>query len=1183
MAIEFSREQRKVIEERGKNILVSAAAGSGKTAVLVERIIQRILSDENPVDIDKLLVVTFTNAAAASMRQKIRDALEKRYEEDPENENVLRQRTLINMAHITTIHSFCLSVIRDNFNRIELEPNFRIGDEGELALLKEDALEAVMERAYEEADEGFMDFLAAYSLKRDDSDVKNAVMELYEFSRGKAQSREWLEAIPDAYRTEGSGIEGMAVYEELMEAVHSGLRLCADYLREGLKLCERSGGPYFYAPTIEQELEAFEGMLKLESFEEIRAALDNFSFGRLSSKKDESVDAGLREGAKECRDAAKKEKERLRTRFFMHSWEKEQENFRRAYAALEQLSSLALKFDREFSELKKEKNILDFSDIEHFALEVMHAGAAEEYRRYFEEIMTDEYQDSNAVQEEILTSIARDNNYFCVGDVKQSIYRFRLAEPSIFMARYDSYEDDDKSVRIDLKQNFRSRETVLKAVNRVFEPLMTRNFGGVDYNEDQKLRAGAVFEDNGSGNESEFYYIESDPEKELDKVQTEAYWAAGKIKELVGSYMVTDEGGLRKCRYGDIVILMRALSNRSEVFEKVLTDSGIPVFTASSAGYFQNDVIRKITDLISVIDNPRQDIPLAAVLLSPFGGFTDTELAQIRAFKPEGLLIDALRAVRDDGTKGADGTAGEVDAGTSGKIEAVTVEKVDAILCKLEKYRNLSSYMPIHDLMDIIIRENDYEAYARARGGPSVANLELLLKKCADFEATSYHGLFHFVRYIEKLKKYETETAGASMADSSDCVQIMSIHKSKGLEFPVVLLTGCEKKFNMQDTRGTIIMDSSLGVGIDAIDPARHLKAPTLIKNLIAEKLVNESKGEEMRVLYVAMTRAKEKLIMSGVFDSAEEARAGKTVNPKLADSYFAYIKYGLDHGSPAGQEPVLVEKEALFEDIVMETARAAAGTEMEVEELTQAEKPEEPWDFEEEARLKIKFEDDHELINSIPMKAAVTRLKEHFKAEDEGEQRVLTAEEEDRASEKLNPDRGKDRQDDRAARRGTAYHKALEKVDITKVRDSESASAYLESLAASGMLAAEDAELVNHMDILRFALSPLAERMDRAGGRKELFKEQPFIFLCPANEVDSSFPGEEKVLIQGIIDAFFIEDGEIVIVDYKTDRVGQAQVLKDRYTGQLELYARALKQVTGINVRQKLIYSVALHEEIEL
>ncbi|MBQ9503995.1 MAG: helicase-exonuclease AddAB subunit AddA [Lachnospiraceae bacterium] len=1165
MAIEFSEEQKRVIDERGKNILVSAAAGSGKTAVLVERIIRRILSEEAPVDIDRLLVVTFTNAAAASMRQKIRDALEAKYEEEPENENIIRQRTLINMAHITTIHSFCLSVIRDNFNRIGLEPDFRIGDEGELALMKEDALEAVMDRAYEEAEPGFTDFLSAYSLKRDDSDVKEAVLSLYEFSRGKADSREWLSGLADSYETEEGGIDALPLYGELLAAVKSGLTLCAAYLREALKISEGSGGPYFYAPTIEAEVTQLEGICGLEDFEDIREALTSFAFGKLSSKKDESVEQALREEARSYREAAKKETDKLKTRFFMHSWKKERENFGRAHEAVLQLSSLALKFDSEFSERKKEKNIIDFSDIEHYALKIMREGAAEEYRAHFEEIMTDEYQDSNAVQEEILTSIARENNYFCVGDVKQSIYRFRLAEPSIFMARYDSYANDEKSVRIDLKQNFRSRESVLAAVNQVFEPLMSRELGGVDYNGEHRLNPGAVFKDNGSGNECEFYYIEGDPEKELSREETEAYWAAGKIRELVGSFQVNDEGGLRPCRYGDIAILMRALSGRSEVFEKVLTDCGIPVFTASSGGYFQNDVIRKITDLISVTDNPRQDIPLAAVLESPFGGFSDAELAAVRAFKGDGLLIDALRAVEEKGE------------GVDAKIR----EKASTILCKLKKYRDLSAYIPIHDLIDLIIRDNDYETYARARGGASEANLKLLLKKAADFEATSYHGLFHFVRYLEKLKKYETEAA--PLSEGADCVQLMSIHKSKGLEFPVVLLTGCEKQFNMQDTRGTLIIDSGLGVGIDAIDPERHLKSSTIIKNLIAGKLVNESKGEEMRVFYVAMTRAKEKLIMSGVFDVPEEAHSRRIVSPGLAGSYADYIKYSLEQAVQDGKVLKIEEKEADFEAVVRLATQAAAAREMEAGELAQAAQPQKTDRSLEDYRLKIGFRDDHELINSIPMKAAVTRLKEHFNEAEEGEIRVLTDEEENKDAKRTGRAQAGKQQENRAARRGTAYHKALEMVDITKITDLAAAKEYLNSLAESGRLSREDSGLVDSRDIFSFSRSAVAGRMKRAGDRQELFREQPFIFLCPADEVDKTFPREEQVLIQGIIDAFFLEEGEIVIVDYKTDRVGNAQVLKDRYTGQLELYAKALRQITGIEVKQKLIYSVALHEEIEL
>ena len=1174
MAIEFTEEQLRVIDTRNKNILVSAAAGSGKTAVLVERIIRRILSDENPVDIDRLLVVTFTNAAASSMRKKIRDALDKLHEREPDNEHIARQRTLINMAHITTIHSFCLSVIRDNFNRIDLEPSFRIGDEGELALMKEDALETVMDRAYEEADDAFMDFLSAYSLKRDDSDVKEKVLELYEFSRGRADSREWLKSLGDVYESGDKGIRGLKIYPDLLEAVRARLCLCRDFLNSALEVCALSVGPYFYADVISHEVEEFERILSLTDYDEIRQALENFSYGRLSSKKDESVETALREEAKSYRDAAKKETEKLRKSFFLHSQDKELECLKRAEAAARQLSKLALEFDAEFGSLKRDKNILDFSDIEHLALKIMKNGGAEEYKEYFEEIMTDEYQDSNSVQEEILTAVSRNDNYFCVGDVKQSIYGFRLAEPSIFTERYDRYENDDKSVRIDLKQNFRSRTEVLDAVNTVFEPLMTKRLGGVDYDERHKLNAGAVYAENGEEALSEFNYIESDPDEELSRAETEAYWVAGRISELVGHYMVSGDKGLRACEYGDIAILMRALSGRSEVFEKILTDMGIPVFTTSRSGYFQNDVIRKIVDFISVIDNPRQDIPLAAVLRSPFGGFSDLELAEIRAVKREGMLIDALEA------------AGEVaDAGVVERAADAAAGKASAFLCKLNKYRELSSYLPIHDLIDRIIRENDYEAYAAAKGGASVANLRLLLKRASDFEATSYHGLFHFVRYIEKLKKYETDTASAAGTDSGNCVQLMSIHKSKGLEFPIVFLTGCEKKFNMQDTRGVMVIDSKLGAGLDAIDPERHLKSPTVIKNLIADKLVSRTKGEEMRVLYVAMTRAKEKLIMSGVFTDTQEERNKAKVSPELTDSYFDMIRYSLSKVGNGAEGSCILEKEVSFEDIVKTGTELSADRVISAEEIIKKayQSPDTEKDFETAMKMKINFSDDHELINSIPLKAAVTRLKEHFREEDEGDLTVLIAEEEDKDSGNLKAQGRSSRQDPGAARRGTAYHKALEMVDINQITSSESAGEYLESLAETGKLLKEDAGRIEKRDIFNFARSGIAERMDRAKEAKALFKEQPFIFLCSADEVDESFPSEEKVLIQGIIDAFFIEDGDIVIVDYKTDRVREAGVLIERYTEQLKLYGKALEQITGLKVKQRIIYSVALNEEIEV
>ncbi len=1161
----YTPDQEKVIKTGNLNLLVSAAAGSGKTAVLVERIIRMITDPDSSVDIDRLLVVTFTNAAAAQMKERIRQALERKLEEAPEDERLLRQRSLIGIARITTIHSFCLSVLKDHFNRIGLDPQFRIGDEAELSLIREEAMERVMERAYEEKRPEFFELLEHYSRKRDDSDITDQIKTLYDYSLGKSDPEEWLNRAVEAYERK----DGRFFWEEELTAFLKGrLGELKESCERALKLCALPAGPYFYIETIEEELEGIRRCEDSPGSAELFAGLSSFSFRTLPSKKDDSVDITLREKVKALRGEWKDGIKALQAKFCNHPPEEEFEAVCSCAPFASEFVRLVLLFGEEFGSMKSQRRLVDFSDLEHLCLAALKNGADEVYRDFFREVMVDEYQDVSPVQEAILSAVAPERGYFCVGDVKQSIYGFRLADPSIFISRYESYLHGEGSTRIDLKQNFRSRREVLEAVNFLFERTMSRECGGVDYDDSQRLYPGAGYSGSGQDHTAELNLYENDQETELKAAELEAHAVARRIKELMESFRVEENGDLRELRYGDIAVLLRSPEGSEEAFETAFSEAGIPVRFQSHTGYFQTREIRIILSFLTVIDNPRQDIPLMAVLKSVFGGFDDSGLAIMRGLYPEGGLFDALEAC-----------AAEDPSSDLGRRAA-------AFLSKLGHYRDMTPDRPIHELIETIMEDHHYELVAGAGGELAVMNLRLLVGKAAAFEESSYRGLFHFIRYLEQLKKYEYDPGEGVQEGAADAVNVMSIHRSKGLEFPVVFICALQKRFNLRDTTASVVTDSSLGIGIDTVDTDLSLKSPTLLKSLMAERKGIQSRAEELRVLYVAMTRAKEKLIMSAVVKDAEKEMARDEVRPSGAASFLELILGSV--GTEKEAAPIRVRSIPLMETFfkeIKEKDSEAQQNRYRQELLFNGEAEGEDGRDTELLRQKLFWCDMKEEINRIPAKAAVTAFTEHYDPEGEERLRMVTEEEDGKVSVK-EPAEKEERRKSRispGAVRGTAYHKALELVDINQVKSAEQAGEYLSELVRSGQLEEEGALLVDPGDIAAYCRTGLAQRMSRAAGKGGLFREQPFIVGRSADILDESFPADQKILIQGIIDAFFCEDDGIVVVDYKTDHVKDAEILKKRYSAQLAFYASALEQLTGKRVKEKIIYSVSLGREIFL
>ena len=1183
--MKWTEEQQKVIDTRDRNILVSAAAGSGKTAVLVARILALVTDPAHPVDIDRLLIVTFTNAAAGEMRQRIRDALEARAEEAPENAHLQRQLVLIHNAQITTIHSFCLQVLRSHFHMIGLDPGFRIADEGEMLLLRQDVLKETLEEAYElgagevhtTETEEFRQLLEQLAPGKDDQAVQNALLQVYQFSLGQPWPDEWLAGCRMAYCRPDKE-ETPPEPDWVRFVVKDTKRVLADVREEilyAITLCQAEHGPYMYEKAMQDDLAMVEALQAADSYRELAKAFAvSGTYTRLSTKKDESVSKEQKEQVQELRAGIKDALASVRVQYFYDRPEALEETFYASGVVVRALTRLVERFMEKLTEKKREKNVLDFSDLEHLALEILVAHdetgiqaspAALEYAEQFEEIMIDEYQDSNLVQELILNSVAGrgrgEANRFMVGDVKQSIYRFRLACPELFLEKYQTYRELENACRIDLHKNFRSRSEVLDGVNEIFRQIMTENLGGIVYDKDAMLYPGAVFApDSGEARRlPEFLLL--DPEDQ-DKQEAEARLVGMQIQQMVGSFPVWDakRSAYRPMAYRDIVILLRTVSGWAETFGEVLSDMGIPCFTGSQKGYFSAVEVRTVLAYLEVLDNPVQDIPLAAVMRSPIGGFSDEALAKLRSASEERRFYDCCIAYRDNGE------------------DAALRLALDTFFRQMEYFREKAAYTPIHLLLWEILDVTGYGAYAAAlpAGRQRKANLDMLVEKAIAYEATSYRGLYHFIRYIESLKRYEVDYGEASLGtESDDTVRIMSIHKSKGLEFPVVFVSGLGKQFNETELRGRLALHSSFGIGCDYVDTTLRLRQPSLLKKVIQKTSALENLGEELRILYVAMTRAKEKLILTGVVPNAsQKLEAWQTLNVRAMEtlSYSTLTKASsyLDWVLPAllqhsGKDCFLL-RVLSAEDLLEESKEAKASDLWRVLEHPK----EEP-----EARRYLErvfsAEYPYEQEQAISGKVSVTELKKQTQLPEEHEGLELYPVKESkgtvprfRAAETTMP----------GSMRGTIYHTFMENLDFHKKDVLET---QLEEWIKCGKMTRDEAAAVRISDIRRFLESDIGLRMERAEEGGRLHREQPFVLGVPAHEIRSCWQSEELVLVQGIIDAWFEEDDGIVIVDYKTDRVRTMQTLAGRYHIQLEAYAKAVARLTGKTVKECGIYSFCL------
>lgn len=1241
MPVAWTKGQRQVIDHRNGNLLVSAAAGSGKTAVLVERIIEMITDKQAPMGIDHLLIMTFTNAAAAEMRERIRDAIDRKREEDPSDKHLELQSILVSRAQITTIDSFCMGLIREYYNCLDLDPAFRIGDPGELSLLQGDVMKELLEQWYESGDPAFLHFVETYALGKSDFGIEDIIFQVWRFSQSHPWPAEWLKQCrKELEETSAEAVEQSEWMQFLMDDIRMQAEEMSRHLLLCARVCEEEDGPSVYRDTILEEGDMVGQFARIEDYEQFLQLLNRCSFGKLPAVRSKEVDPEKKSFVTGFRDRVKKIVKGWKDHYSRQPFEMVIRTLKDTRETTELLLQLAEEFSSRFQDAKRERNLVDFNDLEHFSLKVLWeikdgkripSLAASEIGSRFEEIMVDEYQDSNLVQETLIKAISREKeghpNVFMVGDVKQSIYRFRLARPDLFLEKYNQYPTGQGQYqKIELHQNFRSRASVLNSINAVFYQIMIKNLGGISYTEETALYPGAEFADPGEDKRdrtdtgTELLIVPTDSQvlegleedaADYTEKELEARMIAEKIRSLTDKetgLVVWDKKkeSYRPAKLGDIVILLRSVTGWAEVLVSVLMNAGIPAAAQTQTGYFDTVEVETMLSLLAVVDNPFQDIPLACVLKSPIIGMSEEELAWLAANYKQ---TSRKNKYGDRGLYSAVRLWLSEDERTAGK-ETDTADRNQKITDKLKKleemlleYRLLATWLPIHELIYQIYQRSGYYDYASAMpaGRTRQANLDMLAEKASSYESTSYKGLFHFIRYIEKLKKFETDFGEASaFGENSDVVRIMSIHKSKGLEFPVVILAGMGKRFNKQDLTGRVLIEPDLGIAADYLDLDRRVKIPTLKKQVLKRRMDMENLGEELRVLYVAMTRAKEKLILTASEKSLEKklekwGSKGEESREELpsavlsgASSYLDWILMAFPKVKRAGliTMDVVPVSNLVGEEVLRQIDRKTAKEDLLGLDCAKTYEKGLQILLKEQLSYQYPFGTDTSLYAMLSV-SGIKRQRQLLEMEEENGEKDAEAklfQESEEFWEKPGRKVG-------GAALGTCVHRVLELLrfgdvspEMTRNDLDRFVSAFIKELEDQGRIQKEEAEWIDSSRLAGLLLSPLGRRMEKADREGRLHREQQFMVGIPAKEMEIA-QSDELVLVQGMIDAWIEEDDGLILIDYKTDRVGKggAESLIDRYRIQLEYYKRSLEQITGKRVKESLIYSFALGKEIRL
>ena len=1260
METKWTDEQLLAIETRGKNLLVAAAAGSGKTAVLVERIIKIITDDNNPVDIDKLLVVTFTNAAASEMRERIGDAISKKLEEMPDSKMLQRQLALLNKSNITTIHSFCLDIIKNNFHLIDLDPGFRIGDETECTLIKQDVLIELFEDKYDKEDEDFLNLIEAYCTNRDDERLKEIVLKLYNFSMSGPWPSVWLREKAQEFNINSlDELEKASWYKVLKESLYLDLNNAKNGLDEAIKICEEDSDLAPYLLTLKPELNGIENAINSLNLnlEQIYKAIKDIEFAyRIKTVKKGLGDELDKKKVKSLRDDVKKKINQIKGGVFSVSLDETLNGIKNMYPIIKSLTELVIEFSDRYVKKKIERVILDFNDLEHLCLkiltcndengEVYASSVAQKFREKFEEVLVDEYQDSNNVQETIISMVSRkdlDNpNVFMVGDVKQSIYRFRQAKPELFLEKYNSYseEDNKKNRKIMLYKNFRSREEVIKGVNFIFKSLMSKTVGELDYTDKEALNLGASYDEINKDNvyfqDNEFIDLdkievsgalelhildkssdfedgkneindeddkENDNEEDLSAVAIEARIIAKRIKELINPsdgkcFMVFDKNlnRYRKITYKDIVILLRSTKNWADTIVEELSFGGIPVYADINTGYFQTIEIRTIMSLLHIIDNPMQDIYTIASMRSPIFAFTSEELADIRILNRDNYFYLNVKDIAED----------VYDE----RINKSLKDKCVYFIEKIGSWREKSLYMPIDEFLWYLYSDTSYYGYvgAMVNGIQRQANLRILFQRAKQYEQTSFKGLFNFINFINKLRKSSGDLGTAKiLGENEDVVRIMSIHKSKGLEFPVVFLSGCGKQFNLRDINDSLLFHEELGIGADCIDIKKRIRYTTLQKYAIKKKFELETLSEEMRILYVALTRAKEKLIITGSsynlqkdIDACYKAgvKGFNKVIPSELLKQKSYLKWIMTALIKHKDGDILRQGKNEFVEISDDLSswkinfhkKSDFGVEnvedsIEKKNISILSLNYSNFEVDEEIRKRLEFRYKYRDVCSVPSNISVSDIK---KAEEE----IFEPQAENLFSEEKNRKKPKFIMEEKGlskAEKGTAMHFVMQKLDLNKVNLLNEIKEQIKNMFEKGLITKDEEESINIFKIQKFFKSNLGQRLLKAyKENKQVFRELPFITEIPVKRIEKDLIDKifnnEKLRLQGIIDCFFEEDDGIVLLDYKTDYVenGKEKEILDKYRVQIDLYTETLERVIGKKVKERYLYLFGIDKEVK-
>ncbi len=1267
---EWTKEQENAITARNSNLLVAAAAGSGKTAVLVERIIQLIIKDK--VDIDRMLVATFTHAAAGEMRERISAALLAELEKKDENEEHLRnQMNLLNRASINTLHAFCTDVVRKYFHLIDVDPNFRIGDSTETSIMKLEALDELLESEYEKESSSFLSLVEMFGGGKDDAPLQNLVLQAYEFIQSKPNQLIWLKTRAGDFNMNEEEFARCPWVQSLIQQLRINLSGARDLFSEALQITEMVQGPLAYQPALIEDVQTIEQLLMalnqgISSLYEQLATVQYPRLGRVSK----DTDAVLQEEVKELRAQGKKVIETIQSKIFFQSPKQFHQDLNELYSEIEYLCTLLTHFTMLYRGKKSDKGIVDFNDLEHYALDILaQKEVAEEYQRKYAYIFVDEYQDSNLVQEIILNCIKKEDNLFLVGDVKQSIYRFRLADPSLFLGKYADFQTGAEGLnrRIDLRKNFRSRREIIEGINCIFKQIMSRHFGEIEYDEDAYLYPGVDCQDDTSGDTAspalELYLIEKKPAlldadeepaveevEEPGAIELEARVVAARIQELCGqSFYDSQQACYRPLEYRDIVVLMRATRQRADVFAETFRAVGIPVYADVDRGYFQTLEINIFMNLLKVIDNKRQDIPLLSVLRSPIGKFAIDDLIAIRVGSQGVTYYEAIE---------------EYIAQHSDELQV----RLEAFICQLNAWKEAARYTAMDELIWKLLLETGYYYYVGAMPGgmQRQANLRVLFNRASQFQTTSLKGLFHFIKFVDKMQAGSGDMGMAKILGENDnVVRIMSIHKSKGLEFPVVILAGMGNGFNLSDTKASVLFHKDLGIGPYYVNPEMRIKKDTIARFAMKNIIKMESLAEEMRILYVACTRARDKLIMVGSL--SDLPRRAKTWSKKISPFQLAQARCHLDWVGPVVlrhrdglkvRELAVVnweDREFSTEEFrwrveIISRSQATQGegqqptTDRDFQKILQDFQPTQNSPEQELIEQRLNWQYPYREAVRIPSKLSVSQIK-NMQARGLASlglnipqmakrPRFITAEIAGAGGSSFS-----------GAEKGSIMHFVMQHLDLKRLSNligerqrtsgvpegcnligerqrtsgvpegcnisgqgapevpatlnsdqrehrwypkgegcsGEEIAAQIREMVKQELLREEEAAEVDVARVWNFFRSDLGQRVLKAG---KIYREVPFNLVCRASSIIAGLENcEEELLLQGVIDLYFWEGEEMVLVDYKTDWITSEnrEELIDKYRNQVELYKTALENIQGHPVKDSYLYLFYCDEEVKL